>query len=310
VEIVNVLTPVFLMIAIGGGLQRSGFASPGFFREANRLTYWLGLPALVFSQLAGSYHNLGGARTVLLAMVVATLAVIAVAYLVGWIERVPGAAMGTFVQGSFRGNLAFVGLPIVYSLPDAPLAHGLSTRTAAILVIAPMMVFYNVAGVIVLLLSQHALGWRMVGPLARQLATNPPLLATVAGLVFMWRGWVLPPALDKTFGALGEMALPLGLLGVGASVVTAKLAGNWRKSLGGALVKTLVSPALAWLVGRALGLGEPECQLIMLLMATPTAIVSYSVAMEMQGDETIAAGAIVLSVFASIIPLALIVGLF
>ena len=44
-----------------------------------------------------------------------------------------GAAAGTFVQGGFRGNLAFVGLPIIYSMPDAPLAWGVSLRTAAIL---------------------------------------------------------------------------------------------------------------------------------------------------------------------------------
>jgi len=35
-----------------------------------------------------------------------------------------------------------------------------SARTAAVLTVAPMMVFYNTAGVVVLLLSQHRLGGR------------------------------------------------------------------------------------------------------------------------------------------------------
>ncbi|MDB6167668.1 MAG: Membrane transport protein [Verrucomicrobia bacterium] len=309
-EILNVLAPVFLMIAIGAVLQASRFASPGFFKEGNRLTYWLGLPALLFSQLAGSFHHPGGAQTMLGVMLLATALSLAVAYGLAWAERVPGKTTGTFVQGCFRGNLAFVGLPVIYSLPDVPLRDGMSMRTAAVLIVAPMMVFYNVAAVVVLLLSQHALGWGMVRPLARQLATNPPLLATVAGLVFIWRGWTLPPAVDKTFGALGEMALPLGLLGVGAALVSVQLAGNWLRSLSCALVKSMLSPLLGWAICRAYGVGPLEQKIVMILMAAPTAIVSYSMALEMKGDETLASGSIVLSVFVSVVSLAAIVGWF
>ena len=309
-QILNVLAPVFLMIAIGSGLQLSKFVSPDFLKEANRVTYWLGLPALLFSELAGSFHEIGGARLMLGGMLAATALTVLVGYAVAGLQRVPGAATGTFVQGGFRGNLAFVGLPIIYSLPDTPLSWGVSTRTAAILIVAPMMVIYNVVGVVVLLLSQHKLGWRMLLPFLKQLATTPPLLATVAGIVFAVAGWHLPPAVDKTFTSLGEMALPLGLLGVGGSLVTVKLSGNWHRPLSSALVKTLVSPALGWAVGRALGLDGLELKLVMIFMACPTAIVSYTMAVEMKGDGTLASGTIVLSVLTSLVTLAVIVGAF
>jgi len=66
--------------------------------------------------------------------------------------------MGTFVQGSFsRQTWRFVGLPIIYSLPDTPAggraffgADGGGHHGSA-----PMMVFYNIGGVVVLILSQH-----------------------------------------------------------------------------------------------------------------------------------------------------------
>jgi predicted permease len=310
VQILNVLAPVFLMIAIGAALQVSKFVSPDFLKEANRVTYYLGLPALLFSQLAGSFHDAGGARLMFGGMLVATGLVVLAGYLIAALLRVPGAAAGTFVQGGFRGNLAFVGLPIIYSLPDTPLAWGVSTRTAAILTVAPMMVVYNIVGVIVLLFSQHRLGWRMVRPFMKQLATTPPLLATVAGIIFALAGWTLPPAVDKTFNALGEMALPLGLLGVGGSLITVKLVGNWRLPLSSALVKTMVSPALGWVVGRWLGLGGLELKIVMIFMACPTAIVSYTMALEMKGDEALASGAIVLSVVTSMVSLAVVVGCF
>jgi predicted permease len=310
VLILNTLAPVFLLIGIGALMQRSAFVSPNFLREANRVTYWLGLPALLFSQLAGSFHDAGGAKLMLGTMLGATLLSIVAGYLVARAMRVPGEATGTFVQGAFRGNLAFVGLPIIYAMPDAPLAGGLTARTAAIITVAPMMVFYNVGGVVVLLLSQHAFGWAMVKPFAKQLLTTPPLLATVAGIGFALTGWPLPVAVDKTFSALGEMALPLGLLGVGGSLMTVQLGARWRAPLAAALVKTAVSPALGWMAGRWLGLAALELKMVMILMATPTAVVSYTMALELKGDEPLASGAIVLSVLTSIVTLAVIVGAF
>jgi hypothetical protein len=106
------------------------------------------------------------------------------------------------------------------------------------------------------------------------------------------------------------MALPLGLLGVGGSLITVKLGSGWRWPLASALIKTALSPVLGWLVGRALGLGGVEMKVLLILMACPTAIVSYTMAIEMKGDETIASGAIVLSVLTSVVALAVIVGKF
>ena len=301
---------MFLLVALGAVLQRTAFVSVNFLREANRVTYWLGLPALLFSQLAGSFHEAAGAKAMLGAMVGATLLSIAAGYLVAWALRVPEAAAGTFVQGAFRGNLAFVGLPIIFTLPDAPLGGGLTVRSAAVITVAPMMVFYNVAAVVVLLLSQHPISWKMVRPFLKQLATTPPLLATIAGVSFALLQWKLPASVDKTFASLGEMALPLGLLGVGGSIVTSRLGGAWRWPLAAALVKTVVAPGVGWAVGRWLGLGALELKVVMILLACPAAIVSYTMALEMKGDEAIASGAIVLSVVTSVVTLATIVGVF
>lgn len=310
VLVFNTLAPVFLLIAIGAGMQRARWVSPGFLKEANRLTYWLGLPALLFSQLAASFHDAGESRALLGAMALATLIVIAVAYVVAFLIRVPGRSAGTFVQAAFRGNLAFIGLPIVFALPEAPLAGGVSARAAAVVVVGPMMVAYNVVGIVVLLLSQHQLGWRMVAPFLKQLATTPPLIATVAGIAFALAGWTLPSAVDKAFTALGEMALPLGLLGVGGSLVTVERWAGGVGTWGAAILKTVASPLIGWCVGRAMGIGAAELKIIMILLATPTAIVSYVVAVELKGDEAIASGSIVLSVLTSIVSLAVVIGFF
>ncbi len=308
--VLNTLAPVFLLIALGAWLQRAAFVSPGFLKEANRVTYWLALPALVFTQLASSFHAAQGARAALGAMALATLLVIVAGYALAWALRVPGAAMGTLVQSAFRGNLAFVGLPVIYAMPEMTLSGGVSSRTVAIVVVGPMMVAYNLAAVVVLLLSQHRIGRGMVWPFLRQLLTTPPLLATAAGIGFALAGWTLPSAVDKAFSALGEMALPLGLLGVGGALMTVDHRRGGRAAWSAALLKTAVSPLLGWGVGRAMGLGAFELKMVMIFMATPTAVASYAMAVELKGDEGLASSSIVLSVLLSVVALAAVLGFF
>lgn len=308
--VLNALAPVFLTIALGAWMQRSEFVSANFLREANRVTYWLGLPALLFSQLVASLHQAAGAEKLLAAMGLVLAAGIVAGYLVARLMRVPGAAMGTFVQGAFRGNLAFVGLPIVFALPNMPVLGGLPLHSAAILVVAPTMAIYNLGAVVVLVASQHAFGWRAMKPIVKQLAVTPPLLATLAGIGFAAMGWTLPHAIAQTMEALGEMALPLGLLGVGGSLVTARFGDAWRAPVASALVKTVGGPLFAWGASRVAGLGAAETSLLTILAASPTAIVSYTMAVEMKGDEQLASMTIVASVLTSLVALAGCVAMF
>jgi len=49
------------------------------------------------------------------------------------------------------------------------------------------------------------------------------VFATLAGITCALLGWKLPTAVDKTFASLGEMALPLGLLGVGRASISGEI---------------------------------------------------------------------------------------
>jgi predicted permease len=167
----NVLAPVFLLIALGAVLQRTHFVSAGFLRETNKITYWLGLPALLFSNLATSLHAAGGAQAMLNTLLMSTGLVLVTGYVAAWLLKLGATRIGTFVQGAFRGNLAYVGLPIIYGLPDTPSSSGLSLRAAAVVAIAPMLVLYNVMGVTVLIASQHT-----AAPFTPGRFPPPPLL--------------------------------------------------------------------------------------------------------------------------------------
>jgi predicted permease len=310
VVILDTLAPVFLLVALGAWLQRSGFVPAEFLKESNRLTYRVGLPALLFVELAPALPSATGVKPALAALLAATLLVVGCAYLAACVWRLPGSRMGTFVQGAYRGNLVFVGLPIVFALPDAPVAGGLTLHRAAVVVIAPVMLLYNVMAVVVLLAGQHRLRWAMLRPMLKQLAVTPPFVAIVAGLLVAAAGWRVPVPINGALRALGEMTLPLGLLGVGGSLVTIRLSGGWRLPGGAALLKSVVSPAIGWACGRWWGLDPMMLKAVMIFMAAPTAIASYAMALELKGDEQLASGVIATSVFTSLGVLAVIVGCF
>ncbi len=299
-NVLNVLAPVFLVIALGATLLRTGFFTAAFLREANRVTYWLGLPALLFSDLATSLHGAGQAGLMLGAMLGATAAVIVAGYLLGWAARSSASSLGTFVQAVFRGNLAFVGLPLITAWVATAEGVDSSARTAAVLVLAPVLVLYNVMGVVVLLASQHAMGWGMIKPLLRQLATTPPLIATLAGIGYALMGWTLPAAVHQSFQWLGNMALPLALLGVGGALLQVKLSSGWWLPCAAGLGKAVLSPLIGYAVGRWIGLTGVEMTMMLIFMATPTAAISYTMASQMKGDEGLASGAILFSTVFSI----------
>jgi predicted permease len=305
VLILSVLAPTFLLIAFGAVLLRNGFVSAEFLREGNRVVYWFGLPALLFNELASASLSVGGpAKLMVGAMLAATAAVIVLGYAGAWLLRLPASATGTFVQGAFRGNLAFVGLPVIFSLPDSLKVHDVPVRMIAVLAVAPMLVVYNVVGILVLLASQLDVRRLGVKYLVQQIVTTPPLLATMAGIAYAATGWPWPAVLHDTFDALAQLALPLALLGIGGALITTPFGGAWRSPLSAALLKTVAAPALGWLCGRWLGLGAVELKLVMILLATPTAVISYTKVVELEGSPALASGSIVFSTVLSIVALA------
>jgi len=304
VLILTILGPTFAMIAFGAALRRTEFVSANFLREGNRVVYWFGLPALLLNELASSQFAIAGpARRMFGAMLAATAALIVIAYLLAKVLRLPAAAAGTFVQGAFRGNLAFVGLPIIDSLPEIQSPGGAPVRAIAVMAIVPMLVVYNAAGVLVLLASQQGSHRWALRPLVRQVLTTPPLIATVVGIAYGATGWPWPRLLAQTCDSLAQLALPLALLGIGGALASLKLAGAWLGPLTAALVKTGLAPLLGWLFGRWLGVEPLEVKLIMVLLATPTAIISYTKVVELEGSPALASGSIVFSTLLSIVAL-------
>ena len=296
--VINVLTPIVALIALGFVLRRSGFLPDTFFKQANALVYWFGLPALLFVEMAVAEPEFSTAARIVAVLTLVTGLCIAVGYLAGWRLGLPRPALASFVQGAYRGNLTYVGLPVVLYALQATGNGSQSYQSLALLAVTPIIALYNVLAVLVLLGadgSDQASVAQQGGKLLRGVATNPLIIACVAGIAYAYSPLPLPPVAQHTLSALGQMALPLALLGIGAALRVRDLRAGGTTATVAALIKVALAPLAGLAIASALGLAGPELQIALLYLAMPTATASYVIAERMGGDGALASSIVAFS---------------
>src|SRR5690625_822259 len=258
----------------------------------NRLTYWVGLPAVLFHRIAQASLELTAVTGLLWVTMGATLVAVAVAILVVTATGMPREARGAFVQGVFRGNLAFIGLPVVlYAFAGSGQS---SAEATALLAFGPLVVVYNILAVLVMLIYGAGKG-DALRRLPLGLMTNPILLACLGGMAMAYSGWAFPTLIDRTLGAVGQMALPLALLLIGGTLYHTRLQGSIARAVVGSAMKVALVPAFGLVLAWALALPDEHTRIALLLLACPTASASYVLVHQFDGDAALASSMIVLS---------------
>jgi hypothetical protein len=163
------------------------------------------------------------------------------------------------------------------------------------LALAVTVPVYNILGVTVLLAGQHHFNWSAIGKVLVKIAQNPLLIACVAGLSFSVTGWSLPTVVSDTGRLVGGFTLPGALLGIGGTLAATKLGEHLGKSVAAAAIKLLVAPAVGLGVAWLVGIGGAQLAAAMVMLAAPTAVASYVLTQQLEGDAPMAAGAIVVS---------------
>lgn len=292
--ILSALLPTFALIVVGYVLRERRFLPDSFWPGAEKLTYFITFPALLFSNTAkadlGSLPLLGIATAML-----GTIAICTVLILVARpVLKVSAPTFSSLVQGAIRPN-TYIGLAVAAALLGT---HGLTVTALCVALVVPTV------NVISVLACAH-LGENDRKPgvlsLLRDVAKNPLLMACVLGSLFNVLGIGLPPIIGPFLEVLGRAALPIGLLAVGAGLdlSAARRAGFpvGVSSVG----KLVLSPAIA--AGLCLMLGLPDIELaaVVLYAALPCSASAYVLARLMGGDAQMMASIITVHTLLAII---------
>ncbi len=299
--IVDTLAPILLIIALGSLLARRKFLGETFLADLNKLAFWIALPALIFESVANA--GTPGPETGLLLTV--TLGTTFVVFAGTWIGcRIAGVrskTLGSFVHVAYRGNLAYIGIPVLaYAFAAYPESEAGGHLATALLVMAPVMALYNVLAVIALQSGQHqTISLTTVRLVGVTLIRNPLIIASVAGLLFAVLDIPLPQFVQRSLAAVGGAAVPVSLLCIGGALASMSLVGNRKMITAAALIKVVLSPLVAWAISLGLGLSAEELRIALVLSACPTAAAAFIMARQMQGDVQFTSGAIALSTILS-----------
>ncbi|MCG8583669.1 MAG: AEC family transporter [Pirellulales bacterium] len=309
-QVFNTIAPVFLMIGLGAWMMRRELFKPEFLEGVNRLTYWIGLPALLVYKVADARFDSQVFGSTLLVLVLGVLGSTAAGYLVSWMLGLQRATIGTFVQLAFRGNIAFLALPILlYSLENVPEDQAEPIAAAAVLSLGPVVALFNVISVVALLSSQHRLTRTAARTMVWQVFCNPLLIACVVGMVISIAGWKLPSFAHRTLAAIGGMSLPLALIGIGGTVAMVGIRGHLGVATIAALLKVVVSPLIGLAIAMAMGLDRGQLQIVLIFLTSPCAAASYVLAEQLGGDGPLTASAVFISTVLSIATLSVVVAL-
>lgn len=301
---IQILAPILLLVVIGFFLAHLRFLGKAFMDDLNKLVFWIALPALLFRSVAHT-DKPGSSTLALLALLfVGTVIIAAAGWLGAGLLRLHPSSKGTLSQSAFRGNLAYIGIPVL-----AYTFEGLSGKreafATAVIVMAFLTAFGNALSVIMLSSGQQSPN--PLRTVLRSIFTNPLLLGGMAGMPLAFAGIRLPVYLDRTVEALGSPAVPIALLCIGGSLAHARLGDRLGGVLVSTLLKNLCFPLLVYFLSPLFGITGDNLKIALILAACPTATASFVMVRQLGGDEPLASKSIVLSTIcaAASLPLAL-----
>lgn len=285
------LLPDFLLILIGWVICRRTALDRPVWAAVERLVYYFLFPVLLFNSIVKSPLQLAQAANLAIAALTTLLVGIALALALGRWSGIDARRHASGAQVAFRFN-SYIALALAERLGGA---QGLTWMALVIALCVPVC---NVAAV-----------W----PLARhgghstlkELARNPLIISTVAGLVANAVGLTLPDAVATTLQRIGSAALPLGLMAVGAGLAFGALKDSAGLAIALLAIKHAAMPIAALAVVTALALPAEQRAIVVLFASLPTASSTYVLAVRMGGDGRFVAGLVTVSTLLGMISIPL-----
>ncbi len=291
--ILSALIPTFGLILAGFTLRQSRFLPDAFWPGAEKLTYFITFPALLFSNTAKA--DLGSLPVTSIAIVILGTVFIksALIILTKPAMRVSDAAFSSIFQGAIRPN-TYIGLAVAAALLGD---RGLTVTALCVALIVPTV---NVLSVMACSYWGDNNRQTSLLSILRDVCRNPLLMACVMGIIANISNIGLPPILGPFLEVLGRAALPIGLLAVGAGIdlQAARRAGG--PVAASTLGKLVLSPAIA--IGLAMLLAMPSLDMAALALyaGLPCSASAYVLARLMGGDAKMMASIITVQTLVAI----------
>lgn len=289
----NVVLPLMLCIILGYFLSRIGMIKEELRKGMNSLCFKVFLPFYLFNSIyttdvSASFNG----KLMIFCVAAMTAWFVFLMFIIPRIEK-ENPRRGVLIQAMFRSNFALFGLPMAESL------CGVEKMGPTSLLIGVCVPLVNVLAVISL--ETFRGGKPSVKKMLIGIAKNPLIISSILGVIFNLLDIRLPSAVLKTITDLGKVATPLSLVTLGASFTFASVAAFRKQLILGVSGKLVACPLIMVTLGALLGLRAEMLVPVLIFFGAPTAVSSFPMAQQMDGDGELAASLVVFTSALSIL---------
>jgi predicted permease len=202
--------------------------------------------------------------------------------------------------GSAFANTAFVGLPLARAVYGE---HGVIIVTILISIHMPLMM---TAATLLMERAQRLTGnatrtspLTLASEIARNLATNPIVIALIVAAMLRLGGLHLPALLNNQVSTLADISGPLALISIGIGLSDRGLSGDVAPAVVVTAIKLLVMPALVLIACLLAGLDAASTGPLVLLAGVPAGVNVHLVALQFRAGQSLGSGIVLLTTLAS-----------
>ncbi len=289
----NSVLPMFLIMAVGYLFRRIGWLGDAQVRPLNKVSLYSFIAVLLFCNIYQSdIKELLDMRLILFIWVYFGFE-FGLSLAVTLLVEKDNHSRGALLHGMFRANTTLLGLPLAVAILGADNVGIISVVIAAI---APVL---NVLGVLALEIFRG--GKLNFKKLLIGICTSPLIIATILALIFNLGAIPIPAPIYSALNSMKAIASPLAMFLLGASFDFKTIGENAKNITIATIMKLIVIPAIAIIIAINMGFRGAALVAVMVCFSSPTAVMTFPMAVSADSNSELAANLVVFSsIFSSI----------
>jgi predicted permease len=284
----NVVAPLFFLMATGYVARQTNFISDVFLKETNKFIFKFSLPLMLFQNVQTNFHgNLSNHK-----LIYAALAGIAVTILFAcctiplFIKK--RGQRGSMIQAVYRSNF------IIYGIPIATGMYGKEALVPITMLMTIVIPVYNIAAIIILsFFSETRNGKFTCKEITVDVLRNPLIIGCLSGILSGYLHIHIPVFIQMPLNDLAFIATPLALFVMGGEFQFRGLTNNRWKVLFTTLARLVLVPAILACAFVQMGFRNVELSALLALFATPAAVAGFIMSENMGCDGELSAQIVV-----------------
>lgn len=289
----NATVPVFLMMVLGYIFHRIGLFDEMLASKMNKFVFKVALPVMLFKEIAGAdFYEIWDTQFVLFCFIVSVISIgIAVVASMAVKDK---SVQGEFAQAAYRSSPALLGCAFVQNI------YG--EAGPASLMIVGAVPLYNVAAVIILNLlkpERGKLDEKLMKQTLKGVITNPLIIGILVGMLWSLLHIPQPSIMQKTVSNLAALAMPLGLMALGATFDFKKAAKNIHLAIICMVFKLVIFTAIFLPIAIHLGYREQKLVSILIMLGASTTVSCFVMARNMGHEGVLTSSTVMLTTIVS-----------